>query len=305
MYNITINIIKKSKKELLFKVITSFLLRALLLIIPIYWSKTINNLTDLIYNKSYSLVILIIILSILYYIFQYLNQVTWFKFYNKLYMEYTKLIVNDNKINNLTLAEYTNIINNDIDIICTFLGNLIVRIFQFIEFLIIYIYFFNVNIYIFLITVVVSIIMLLIFIKSGSTLQKENINRKESLDYKTSTTHKMYSLVKENKDLTKINKIFYKNCTKYLQDNNRFNLLSSFYTYLVLGIIEFFKYLIIIYSIYLIQIGSLEIGTILLVYSYYDKIITNFEVVGTISTEYQSFVVSLKRLNKVRRFTSS
>ncbi len=299
MYNITINIIKKSKKELLFKVITSFLLRALLLIIPIYWSKTINNLTDLIYNKSYSLVILIIILSILYYIFQYLNQVTWFKFYNKLYMEYTKLIVNDNKINNLTLAEYTNIINNDIDIICTFLGNLIVRIFQFIEFLIIYIYFFNVNIYIFLITVVVSIIMLLIFIKSGSTLQKENINRKESLDYKTSTTHKMYSLVKENKDLTKINKIFYKNCTKYLQDNNRFNLLSSFYTYLVLGIIEFFKYLIIIYSIYLIQIGSLEIGTILLVYSYYDKIITNFEVVGTISTEYQSFVVSLKRLNKV------
>ena len=141
--------------------------------------------------------------------------------------------------------------------------------------------------------------MLLIFIKSGSTLQKENINRKESLDYKTSTTHKMYSLVKENKDLTKINKIFYKNCTKYLQDNNRFNLLSSFYTYLVLGIIEFFKYLIIIYSIYLIQIGSLEIGTILLVYSYYDKIITNFEVVGTISTEYQSFVVSLKRLNKV------
>ena len=299
MYNITINIIKKSKKELLFKVITSFLLRALLLIIPIYWSKTINNLTDLIYNKSYSLVILIIILSILYYIFQYLNQVTWFKFYNKLYMEYTKLIVNDNKINNLTLAEYTNIINNDIDIICTFLGNLIVRIFQFIEFLIIYIYFFNVNIYIFLITVVVSIIMLLIFIKSGSTLQKENINRKESLDYKTSTTHKMYSLVKENKDLTKINKIFYKNCTKYLQDNNRFNLLSSFYTYLVLGIIEFFKYLIIIYSIYLIQIGSLEIGTSLLVYSYYDKIITNFEVVGTISTEYQSFVVSLKRLNKV------
>ena len=299
MYNITINIIKKSKKELLFKVITSFLLRALLLIIPIYWSKTINNLTDLIYNKSYSLVILIIILSILYYIFQYLNQVTWFKFYNKLYMEYTKLIVNDNKINNLTLAEYTNIINNDIDIICTFLGNLIVRIFQFIEFLIIYIYFFNVNIYIFLITVVVSIIMLLIFIKSGSTLQKENINRKESLDYKTSTTHKMYSLVKENKDLTKINKIFYKNCTKYLQDNNRFNLLSSFYTYLVLGIIELFKYLIIIYSIYLIQIGSLEIGTILLVYSYYDKIITNFEVVGTISTEYQSFVVSLKRLNKV------
>ena len=43
----------------------------------------------------------------------------------------------------------------------------------------------------------------------------------------------------------------------------------------------------------------MQIGTILLIYNYYDKIITNFEVVGTISTEYQSFVVSLDRLNKV------
>ena len=30
-----------------------------------------------------------------------------------------------------------------------------------------------------------------------------------------------------------------------------------------------------------------------------DKIIVNFEVLGTISAEYQSFLVSLKRLNKL------
>ena len=160
MYNITINLIKKSKKELLYKVITSFLLRSLLLIIPIYWSKAINYITISIYNKSYYLIAFIIILSTLYYLFSYLNQVTWFNFYNKLYLEYTKLVVNDNKINNLSLAEYTNIINNDIDIICTFLGNLIVRIFQVLEFLIIYIYFLSINIYIFLITVFISIFML-------------------------------------------------------------------------------------------------------------------------------------------------
>jgi ABC-type multidrug transport system fused ATPase/permease subunit len=299
MYNITLNLIKKSKKELILKIITSFLLRGLLLVIPIYWSKVINNLTDNIYNKSYYLVVIIILLAIFYYIFQYLNQVTWFKFYDKLYLEYTKLIVNDNKINNLSLAEYTNIINNDIDIICTFLGNLIVRIFQILEFLVIYLYFLSINIYIFLITVFISIVMLIVFLKSGNKLQIENTNRKDSLDKKTSTTHKMYSLVRDNHDLTKVNKIFYKNCLKYLKDNKKFNLLSSFYTYLVLGIIELSKYLIIIYSIYLIRIGNMEIGTILLIYSYYDKIITNFEVVGTISTEYQSFVVSLKRLNKV------
>lgn len=299
MYNITFNLIKKSKKELFNKVITSFLLRSLLLIIPIYWSKAINNITLSNYNKSYYQITFIIILAIMYYLFSYLNQVTWFNFYNKLYLEYTKLIVNDNKINNLSLAEYTNIINNDIDIICTFIGNLIVRIFQVLEFLIIYIYFLSINIYIFIITIFISIFMLYIFIKSGNNLQLENEKRKSSLDRKTSTTHRMYSLVKDNKDLSNINKTFYKNNILYLKNNKKFNLLSSYYTYLVLGIIELTKYLVIIYSIYLIKIGNMEIGTILLIYNYYDKIITNFEVVGSISTEYQSFKVSLNRLNKV------
>ena len=69
--------------------------------------------------------------------------------------------------------------------------------------------------------------------------------------------------------------------------------------YLILGIIELTKYGIIIYSVYLISIGKMEVGTIILVYTYYDKIITNFEVLGTISAEYQSFLVSLKRINKL------
>ena len=69
--------------------------------------------------------------------------------------------------------------------------------------------------------------------------------------------------------------------------------------YLVLGIIELCRYGIIIYSIYLVSIGNMEIGTVLLIYSYYAKIITNFEVLGTIHAEYQSFKVSLNRLNKL------
>lgn len=56
---------------------------------------------------------------------------------------------------------------------------------------------------------------------------------------------------------------------------------------------------IIFYAIYLVSIGNIEIGTILLIYSYYDKILTNFEVLGTITADYQSFNVSLNRLNKV------
>ena len=66
----------------------------------------------------------------------------WFKFYNKLYTEYTSLTTSENKkYKSCKSGEYTNILNNDIDIISNFLVNLITRIFQIIEFLIIYCYF--------------------------------------------------------------------------------------------------------------------------------------------------------------------
>ena len=69
--------------------------------------------------------------------------------------------------------------------------------------------------------------------------------------------------------------------------------------YKVLSFIELCRYGIIVYSIYLVSIGNMEIGTILLIYSYYAKIITNFEVLGTINAEYQSVKVSVNRLNSL------
>ena len=57
--------------------------------------------------------------------------------------------------------------------------------------------------------------------------------------------------------------------------------------YLVLGFLELCRYGVIIYAIYLVSISKMEIGTVLLIYSYYAKIITNFEVLGTINAEFQ------------------
>jgi ABC-type bacteriocin/lantibiotic exporter with double-glycine peptidase domain len=70
--------------------------------------------------------------------------------------------------------------------------------------------------------------------------------------------------------------------------------------YLVLAFLELCRYGIVIYAIYLVSIGKMEIGTVLLIYSYYAKIITNFEVLGTINAEFQSVKVSISRLNKIK-----
>ena len=304
--NYTNIVIKDAKKELFYKIITSVFIRGLLLIIPIFWSNTINHLSEGNYQKTYSLIIVIIIISSFYYIWQYLNQVSWFKFYNKLYLGYTSLITKNNheNINKISLGEYTNVMNTDIDILCNFLGNGVARVIQILELIFIYFYFLSQNIYIFLITILISSLMIVLMVISSSQIKNENIKRKTSLDKKTVIAHQIYDKLKDKTIDESIFKKFHQSNVEYLRSNKRFNLLAQALIYLVLGIIELTKYGIIIYSVYLVNIGKMEVGTIILVYTYYDKIITNFEVLGTISAEYQSFLVSLKRINKLGENTS-
>ncbi len=299
--NYTSIVIRNSGKELFYKSMTAIFVRGLLLVIPVFWSNAINNLSDGKFTKTYSLIVIIIILSIFYYLWQYLNQVTWFKLYDKLYMGYTALITKNNteNIKKVSLAEYTNVINNDIDILCNFLGNGVARIIQILEMIFIFFYFLSQNIYMFLITVLSSVLMVILLIISSSQVKNENIKRKTSLDKKTVVAHQMYDALKDGISDENIFKKFHQSSIEYLKANKKFNLLAEALIYLILGIIELVKYGIIIYSIYLISKGYMEVGTIVLVYTYYDKIITNFEVLGTISAEYQSFLVSLKRLNKL------
>lgn len=299
--NYTTLILRDSSRELFYKIITSVFIRGLLLIIPVFWSNTVNRLSEANFNKTYSLIIIIIILSIFYYIWQYLNQVSWYRFYNKLYLGYTTLITKNNSenIKKVTLGEYTNVVNTDIDILCNFLGNGVARIIQVLEILFIYFYFLIQNFYIFIITVVISLIMVTLLIISSNQVKEENIKRKSSLDKKTIVAHQMYNDLKDGNYDEGIFKKLHQSNLDYLKANKRFNLLAQALIYLVLGILELTKYGIIIYCVYLISLEKMEVGTIILVYTYYDKIITNFEVLGTISAEYQSFLVSLKRLNKL------
>ena len=300
MKKLIFDIVKKSKKEVIVKIITSLFVRGLLLIIPIYWSKTINYLTEFNINKANYLVVLLLILSILYYGWEYLNQRSWFKFYNKLYMEYTNIITKDNSnFDDLTLAEFINIVNNDIDIICTFMGNSITRIIQVFEFLFIYSYFLSINTYIFIITIIISLIMLMLLLVSGKTVQVSNMKRKNTLDKKTIMLHNIFNTKKLREKESSIND-FQNSTNNYLNANFGYNMLTTGIIYIILACIEMSQYGIIFYGIYLVSQGKMEIGTIVLIYTYYAKIIANFQVLGTISADYRSFVVSLKRLQRIK-----
>ena len=294
-----VTILKRTKKELINKIITSVIIQGLLLVIPVYYTKSINHATDLEYEKAFKLIVITLVLSLLYYLWNYFNQKAWYNYYNKLYLEYTNLVTSAN-VKNITLGEYTNIINNDIDIIGTFIGNAVTRIIQIFEFLIIYMYFLSIDFYIFLVTLIISIFMIIIIIYFGSKIEIENKNRKDSLDYKTINIHNIYDVLKNNKKVNSSDNGFIKSTIMYLQSNAKFNLFVNGMIYLVLGFLELARYGIIIYAIYLVSLGKMEIGTVLLIYSYYTKIISNFEVLGTINAEFQSVKVSINRLNRIK-----
>ena len=294
-----VTILKRTKKELINKIITSVVIQGLLLVIPVYYTKSINHATDLEYEKAFKLIVITLVLSLLYYLWNYFNQKAWYNYYNKLYLEYTNLVTSAN-VKNITLGEYTNIINNDIDIIGTFIGNAVTRIIQIFEFLIIYMYFLSIDFYIFLVTLIISIFMVIIIIYFGSKIEIENKNRKDSLDYKTINIHNIYDVLKNNKKVNSSDNGFIKSTIMYLQSNAKFNLFVNGMIYLVLGFLELARYGIIIYAIYLVSLGKMEIGTVLLIYSYYTKIINNFEVLGTINAEFQSVKVSINRLNRIK-----
>lgn len=306
MFSNTKKILKRAKKEVILKTITSLFIQSLALIIPVFWSKTVNEVTDTNYKVGYYLIIITTLLTIFYYFWSYLNQKTWFRLYNKLYNEYTlETISETNSINRINLGEYTNILNNDIDIICNFFCNLVTRILQVIEFFVIYAYFLSFNFIIFSITVIISILMVIVYFKSGKKVQDLNIKRKATLDSKTIMLHKLYSSLANKKSNTNsIISLFTKDNKAYLRANYNYNVIIQGIIFTVLGIIELSKYFIIFYSVYLVKMGMIEIGTILLIYSYYDNIINNFNVLGTITADYQSFIVSLKRLNKISSLSS-
>ena len=307
MFSNTKKILKRANKEVILKTITSLFIQSLALIIPVFWSKTVNEVTDTNYKVGYYLIIITTLLTIFYYFWSYLNQKTWFRLYNKLYNEYTfETISETNSINRINLGEYTNILNNDIDIICNFFCNLVTRILQVIEFFVIYAYFLSFNFIIFSITVIISILMVIVYFKSGKKVQDLNIKRKATLDSKTIMLHKLYSSLANKKSNTNsIISLFTKDNKAYLRANYNYNVIIQGIIFIVLGIIELSKYFIIFYAVYLVKMGMIEIGTILLIYSYYDNIINNFNVLGTITADYQSFIVSLKRLNKISSLSSS
>ena len=301
-------VLKNSKKEFIINTINSILLRGAVLIIPVIWSYALDNIYEGLYDKAIKLIILSLIITVVYYELEQLYQVTFYKLYNKLYNLYENSYTDNFYKNSLfslsrfSLGEYNNLLNSDIDVIASYYANFPMRIIRIIEFLVIYFYFYTINPIIFIITLIVSIISLGYMIYGSKETERLNKIRKDTLDYKTASNHEIYKNIRDIKSFNIYNKIATttnKKRNAYLDANAKFNIQSTGVKFISIIMVEVVRLLLMIYGVYLIKNGNMEVGALLIIYNYYQKIVDNYTIVSNILISKKSLKVSFNRFGKI------
>ena len=306
-------VLKVAKWEFALKTFTSIILRGVLLVIPILFSAAVNYVT--VKNSDMALIMLIIsiILAGVYRFFEGFNQVAYYKLYNKIFKYYNDqaiITTKDNSVFSLSRfspGQYTNMVISDVDIISSFFTASVIRIVQLVEFIIIFVYFFFLDIYVFLFTLFITIVMLLVSKKLGNTIQKYNEKRKENLDKVTSSAYDYFGGIKEIKSFDIFDKIYPSIAEKrknYLVANEKYNVGFNCNNSAILFVFELTRLLAVIYISLKAVSGYVDVGVVLLIYNYYQKIIDNFTIILTLNVEYRNFNVSLQRFNHIREYSN-
>ena len=305
---LTKTILKNCKKEITLEFLVCIVLRGILLIIPILYSSAINFASITLYEKAIHMIIIYVVVITIYKVTEYLRQRTFYNLYNKMYKEYTVKAVENTCANSIfslsrfTTGEYMNILNSDIDIICSFFCNAVYRSVQILEFIFIYYYFYTISLELFIVSVISSIIVLLGILLFGRRLEKLNKKRKDSLDIKTGIVNDIFVGIKEIKGFNILNFVSKKveiGADEYVSANAKYNREYNLSNIIAIYIFEIIRLIMSIYGIYMIKDGYMEIGILMIIYSYFQKIIDNFTLISTVNVEYRSLNVSLKRYNKI------
>lgn len=303
---------KVAKKEYWIKLLSSVLIRGVLLVIPVLFSMAINLATKGEYEAAIIYIISSIILVTIYRILEGVNQKTLYDLYEKIYYYYNSLGVNKTNENSIfslsrfNVGQYTNILTSDVDVITAFFSNLVMRTVQILEFLVIYAYFLSINIWIFVVAVAISLILVLIIPMQNKKVEEYNGNKKGELDKLAFSLHEYFKNIKDIKCFNIFDKIAPKTTeqtNKYLKANSKYYVKYTWNTQKSLLTIEIARLLSVGYGIYLVMQGRLEIDALLIIYNYYQKIIDNFGTILTLSVEYTNFKVSLERFNHLIEYS--
>ena len=302
--DVTKLVLKKSKKYIIFRVFVSVVYRAIAMIIPILLSTAINHATHGDYDKAISISIISIVVVIIFRIFDILATYAWHKLYNCMYDNYTRIGVNkvfDNSIYSLSrfnIGEFLNMMSTDINVMADFYCNLIMRVIRIFEVLIIFVYFFMLDLYIGITGIIVAVISLLVIFLSSKTIEKLNQKKAVEFDNRNTIVNEFLLSIREIKTFNifdTMKKRIDDSTQKYTKSFLKQRVGEDIFKFSVLAFIEFTRWLMVIYGVYLISVGRLEIGSLLIIYNYFAQVVDGFSEFTTINIGIRQLKVSQDR----------
>lgn len=308
-----LKLINKSCRGLyILKFLISIALRALVLVIPIFYSYAIEEITAGNLNRAYLLGIFLLIFTIIYYISEMLNDYAYEKLYYKIYLKLTKLslkLTENNSIYSLSripLGEYHSIMTNDINVIADCNGSIPMVIARVIEFAFIFYYFFSVNILIGLLAIIVLILVFITLYFGNKKVNRINTQDKASHDQRLGILQEYFLGMKEIKGFrlfSALNNRIDSSYNNYLKWHTKYGLYKVIVKSGALSIIDVSKVLFLFYGMYLVSNNSISLAVIILVYSYFEKLTSSFTGFLDFNNKLQDASVAKKRLFKLKEFS--
>lgn len=297
-------VLKKSRKYLILRFLCSLVYRAIAMITPILFSTAVNEVTNGSYKNAIFISIGAIFTVILFRIFDIINTYSWHKLYNSMYDNYTKIGVNkvfDNSLYSLSrfnVGEFLNIMSTDINIMADFYCNLIMRLIRIFEVLIIFVYFFMIDLYIGLSGIFMAVVSISVIFLSSKKIEKLNQRKSINFDNRNTIINEFLLSIREIKAFN-----IFKPMKKRIDEATQTYSLSylkqrvgeDIFKFSVLALIEAFRWCMFIYGIYLITIGKMEMGSLLIIYNYFTQLVDGFSEFATINIGIRQLKVSENR----------
>lgn len=303
----------KSRKYIALRGLCSLIYRGIAMITPILFSNAVNLITAGKYKSAIIMAIIAILTAALFRLFDIICTYSWHKMYNSLFDNYTRLGVNkvfDNSLYSLSrfnIGEFLNIMSTDINVMADFYCNLIMRLIRIFEVIIIFVYFFMIDLYIGIAGIALAVISISIIYLSSKKIEKLNKEKLSLYDNRNTIINEFLLSIREIKTFNIFNPIKKRiddSTQEYSKSYLRQRVGEDIFKFTVVGIIEVSRWLLFIYGIYLIKVGKMEMGSLLIIYNYFTQLVDGFSEFATINIGIRQLKVSENRFYQLIIYSS-
>ncbi|MBQ8892187.1 MAG: ABC transporter ATP-binding protein [Bacilli bacterium] len=306
-------VLLQNKKYFVIKFISSLFIRIFLLLIPIFYSYSIDSITMGNFNQAYIMIIMFFVFFMLYRVTEVINQITYYKLYSALYKTYLKLGLYKTCNNSLyslsrfSMSEYSNIMSEDFETMSDYYTTLVIRIVEIMETIYIIVYFFTINIMIGYLTLFICLAVLFLLLYFNSIIARTNNERKLRNDKRISLFQELLLSVKEIKGFNILDVAIdrtNKTVDDYVKWNNKLNIDKYNLKQVSLGLINVFEFICLFIGIRLIISGNMTIGVLTIIYSYYTKLGDLFLSIITLFESNINVKVARLRIHKLFQYAT-